>query len=274
MTTEPLSAGPMPLYQQLKQRLRADIARGTYRPGDRLPAEPELIQQFGVSRITVRQALSDLEAEGLVIRRHGKGTFVAERRVVQHLVRLTDFVEDMQMAGLSPSSRVLAFTREDADGETAAALVLPPQTEVVRVDRLRLANGQPIAYDTTWLPLRYGALLHAEELTSETIYHILETRYAIPIEQGVFSFTAASATPSLAAALEIRVGVALLVIERVSYTRNEEPVYVQRRYYRTDRVRYQAALQRRADSAEDSATLRELRPVFRAAADAAGGMAQ
>src|SRR5579859_3662471 len=169
MTLEPLSAGPMPLYQQLKQRLRNEIARGDYKPGDQLPAEPELIQQFGVSRITVRQALSDLEAEGLVIRRHGKGTFVAERRIVQHLVRLTDFVEDMQMAGLSPSSRVLAFTREDADGEIAAALVLPPQTEVARVDRLRLANGQPIAYDTTWLPLRYGALLHAEELTSETI---------------------------------------------------------------------------------------------------------
>ena len=81
MTTEPLTAGPMPLYQQLKQRLRDEIERGDYKPGDQLPAEPELIQQFGVSRITVRQALSDLAAEGLVVRRHGKGTFVAERRI-------------------------------------------------------------------------------------------------------------------------------------------------------------------------------------------------
>jgi GntR family transcriptional regulator len=274
MATEPLSAGPMPLYQQLKQRLRSEIARGTYRPGDRLPAEPELIQQFGVSRITVRQALGDLEAEGLVIRRHGKGTYVAERRIAQHLVRLTDFVEDMQMAGLSPSSRVLAFSREKASGEIAAALALPQQTEVVRIDRLRLANAQPIAYDITWLPLRYGALLHADDLVTETIYHILETRYAIPIEQGAFSFTAACATPSLAAALEIEVGIALLVIERVSYTRNDDPVYVQHRYYRTDRVRYQAALQRRADSAGEASTLRELRPVFRSETDTAGGPAR
>lgn len=259
---EPLSAGPLPLYQQLKQRLRSEIARGTYQPGDRLPAEPDLIDRFGVSRITVRQALSDLEAEGLVIRRHGKGTFVAERRIPQNLVRLTDFVEDMELAGLAPSSRVLSFSREHASSEIAATLALAQQTEVVRVDRLRLANEQPVAYDTTWLPLRYGALLQAEELATETIYHILETRYAIPIEQGVFVFSAACATDDVALALDVEVGAALLVIERVSYTRHDDPVYLQRRYYRTDRVRYQALLQRRPSISEDGPALRELRPVF------------
>lgn len=267
---EPLSAGPVPLYQQLKQRLRSEIARGAYSPGDQLPAEPELIERFGVSRITVRQALSDLEAEGLVIRRHGKGTFVAERRIPQNLVRLTDFVEDMELAGLAPSSRVLSFTREQVSGDIATTLALPQYTEVVRVDRLRLANEQPIAYDTTWLPLRYGALLQAEDLANKTIYHILETGYAIPIEQGVFFFSAACAMDAVARALEVEVGAALLVIERISYTRHDDPVYLQRRYYRTDRVRYQASLQRRQNAADDGSTLRELRPVFRAGPSTAG----
>jgi len=262
VSTEPLSAGAIPLYQQLEQRLRSDIASGVYGPGDRLPAEPELMRTFAVSRITVRQALSDLGAEGLVIRRHGKGTFVAERRIAHDLVRLTDFVEDMQLAGLVPSSHVLEFTRVQADSDVAKVLDLAPRTEVVRVGRLRMANAQPIAYDTTWLPLRYGALLRAEDLVVETIYHILETRYGIPIERGVFSFSAACATPHLASTLGVHIQTALLVIERIPDTRHDEPLYMQRRYYRPDRVRYQAALQRRADPEGSVSTLHELRPIF------------
>ena len=141
MRTEPLTAGPTPLYQQLKERLRAEIARGAYTPGDQLPAEPELIRLYGVSRITVRQALSGLEVEGLIVRRHGKGTFVAERRIAHDLVRLTDFVEDMELAGLAPSSRVLRFAREATTHEVAEALNIPVGTEVVCVDRLRCGSG-------------------------------------------------------------------------------------------------------------------------------------
>lgn len=94
-----LNAGPVPLYQQLKSVLKDDIERGVYKSGDRLPSEPDLIREYGISRITVRQALDDLEVEGLIVRRHGKGTYVAERQIEQELVRLTDFVEDMQRAG-------------------------------------------------------------------------------------------------------------------------------------------------------------------------------
>jgi GntR family transcriptional regulator len=252
----------MPLYQQLKQRLRTEIARGEYKPGDQLPAEPELIQQFGVSRITVRQALSDLAAEGLVVRRHGKGTFVAERRIQHDLVRLTDFVEDMELAGVAPSSRVIAFAHEPASAAVASALMLQAEAEVVRVDRLRLANGEPIACDTAWLPLRYGALLSESDLAAETIIHVLEVRFTIPIERGVFYFTAAAASEMCAQALQVAPGSPLLVIERVSFTHNEEPVYLQRRYYRPDRVQYRVTVQRRADGNGDQTALSELRPIF------------
>ncbi|HLL79040.1 MAG TPA: GntR family transcriptional regulator [Ktedonobacteraceae bacterium] len=258
-----LNQGPIPLYHQLKQILRAEIERGAYQPGDQLPTESELIERYGVSRITVRQALDELEVEGLIVRRHGKGTYVAEKRVEQDLVRLTDFVEDMEMAGLAPSSRVLAFVREPASRAVAEALALLPGEEVTRVDRLRLANGRPIACDTTRLPLRFGLLLAEDMLANETIYHILETRYGIPVEEGTFHITAAAASPEQASLLEIEPHSALLLIERVSFTTGNVPVYVQQRYYRPDRVTYRVSLHRQGDAAGGLSSIREMRPIFR-----------
>ena len=261
MANQHLNTGPVPLYHQLKQILRHEIEQGTYQPGARLPSEPELIRQYGVSRITVRQALDDLEGEGLVIRRHGKGTYVNQQRIEQELVRLTDFVEDMQQAGQNPSSRLLALVHEPARAGIAKALKIPKGTEIVRVDRVRLANGHPIAYDTTWLPLRFGELLTSVDLTKETIYHALETRYAIPVVSGAFHITAATATAPKAALLEINVGDALLVIQRISYTTGEEPIYIQERYYRTDRVQYRVSLQRHDDPL-GSSKINEFRAIF------------
>ncbi len=262
MVTQHLTPGPTPLYHQLKQIVRAEIERGTYQPGDRIPTESELIQDYGVSRITVRQALDELEAEGIVVRRHGKGTYVAEKRIEQDLVRLTDFVEDMEVAGLAPSSKVLAFTREPASREVAEALTLLPGEEVVRVDRLRQANGRPIACDTTRLPLRFGLLLSEETLATETIYHILETRYGIPVEAGTFHITAATATPEQIRLLEVAPSTALLLIQRISYTIGNMPVYVQERYYRPDRVSYRVTLHRQGNATGGMTAIRELRPVF------------
>ena len=261
MVNQRLNAGPVPLYHQLKLVLLKDIEQGMYKPGGRLPSESELIRQYGVSRITVRQALDELEAEGRVVRRHGKGTYVAEAPIEQELVRLTDFVEDMQQAGQNPSSRVLAFVHEPAGPAISKALHTASGTEVVRVDRLRLAEGRPIAYDTTWLPLRFGDLLAGMDLTKETIYHILETRYAIPVLSGAFYITAAEATAELAEHLEVALGSALLVIQRTSYTTGEEPVYVQRRYYRPDRVQYRFILRRHNDEVGGS-KIDEFRAVF------------
>ena len=256
-----LNSGPIPLYHQLKQALSAEIERGVYKPGDRLPSEPELTRTYGVSRITVRQAFDEMESEGLITRRHGKGTYVAERRIEQELVRLTDFMEDMQQAGQNPSSRVLAFARETASQAVTKALSLKEGTEVIRVDRLRMADGRPIALDNTWLPLRFGALLEGMDLAQETIYHILETRYSIEVVSGTFSITATTATKQQADLLNISPGAALLLIQRISYTTANEPVYVQDRYYRPDRVQYRCTL-RRHDHGKGNATINEFRPVF------------
>jgi GntR family transcriptional regulator len=263
MPSEQLTPGPIPLYYQLKQRILHEIERGLYRPGDKLPSEAEMIQRYGVSRITVRQALSELESDGIVVRRHGRGSYVAERNIEQDLVRLTDFVEDMELAGLAPSSQVLLFRREQASSAIAEAVGVADGDEVIRIDRLRKADNQPIAYDITWLPLRFGLLLSEAELQHKTIYHLLETRYNIPIETGVFHITASVATTDQAHLLHVAPGTGLLLIRRTSYTTGNVPVYAQDRYYRTDRVSYRVTLRRHGDAHNGSNSLEELRPIFK-----------
>ncbi|MBX6342257.1 MAG: GntR family transcriptional regulator [Thermomicrobiaceae bacterium] len=254
------AAGEAPLYQQIAATLRREIAGGVFRHGQRLPSEDALCARFGVSRITVRAALDQLADEGLVWRQRGKGTFVAERPVEQQLIRLTDFVEDMAAAGLRPTSRVTHLGEEPAAPEVARALGLQPGARVVRLDRLRLADDQPIAFDVTYLPLRYGRLLDRDRLETETIYHQLETQYGIPVVSGTFILGASKATPELASLLEVERGAPLLVMQRTSYTEGADPIYVQRRYYRADRVRYRLELTRGYPG--EPSRLTEVAPVF------------
>lgn len=255
-----LREGSTPLYQQLAARLRRQIAEGAYRPGDRLPSEAELCAQFGVSRITVRAALDQLVDAGLLWRQRGKGTFVTAPLVEQELIRLTDFVEDMAAAGLRPASRVTHLGEECVPNEISSELELAPGTPVVRLDRLRLADGTPIAFDITYLPLRYGRLLDQEALTSETIYHQFETQYHIPVVSGSFFIEAGKASHELAELLEVERGHALLIISRTSYTEGRSPIYYQTRYYRADRVRYRVELDRGLPG--ERSRLTEFVPVF------------
>jgi GntR family transcriptional regulator len=145
----------------------------------------------------------------------------------------------------------------------AEALNLANATQVYRVDRLRSADGLPIAYDCTWLALRFGVLLTEDSLAHETIYHILETYYGIPIEAGTFHITAAMVTAKQADLLDVPIGASLLVIRRITYTTGNVPVYVQERYYRPDRVSYRISLRRHSgETMGDAASLREPGPVF------------
>lgn len=257
---EPHDAGvPVPLYRRISEELRARIEAGEYAPGDRLPSELELARTYGVSRITSRQALDVLGAQGLLVRRQGMGSFVAARRVTQPLVRLTDFVEDMAEAGLRPESCVLSFAPEAAAPEIASTLDLDPGAEVYRLDRLRLADGSPIALDWTWLPLQFGRLLLDQDLTGRTIYSILEGEYGIPVVSGEYTLAATVADEGQAALLHLPPGAALLVFDRISRTSSTKPVYYQRRFYRADRVQYRLSLQR---TSPGESAIRTFGPVF------------
>ncbi|MFB6249619.1 MAG: GntR family transcriptional regulator [Salinibacter sp.] len=259
-----------PRHEQISDWLREQIDDGTYSVDEKLPSEKELGERFDVSRVTVRRALQTLESEDYIYRRQGLGSFVKERRAAQGLVRLTDFAQDMAQAGLEAASTVEHQAPEAPPADVAVHLDTD-EPKVMRLDRVRLGDGRPVAFDRTWLPMFYAQLLEGHDLTRETIYHILEAEYDIPVLRGHYRLTAASAAPAVAEALDVDEGTALLLIERLSLTEGEKRIYFQRRYYRSDRVAYELEVARDPDQqydADQGMSLRDFEPVFETDADA------
>lgn len=255
----------IPRHTQITRWIEQQIREHSYKPDDKLPSENELATQFDVSRVTIRRALQSLESNGLIYRCQGLGSFVSDTRTPHNLVRLTDFNEDMVRAGMTASSIVRSFTTVEASSTLAQALDLEPGQLVVQIDRLRLGNGEPIAYDSTWMPVFYGQLISEKELQTHTIYRILEEKYNIQIIRGTYHITADLATDGLCRELHAEPGSPLLRIDRSTFTIGDKPVYFQKRYYRSDRVMYEMTLERnRGENGEESGMpLKEFCPVFR-----------
>lgn len=251
------------MHSQISQWLRQKIDDGTYQPDQKLPSENELAKQFDVSRVTIRRALQSLESESIIFRSQGLGSFVSDQRAPHQLVRLTDFHEDMTRAGLSASTSLVRFQTVEAPEWILPTLQLEPATRLIQIDRLRLGDGQAIAFDSTWLPMMYGQLLDPGELETRTIYHILEEQYEIPILRGSYTISADAAPEAIARHLNVETGTPLLLMDRISCTLGEKPVYYQRRYYRSDRVAYEMVLEREPGESEGEMPLKEFNPVFR-----------
>lgn len=224
----PLSpTDPLPLYLQLARRLRGMIADGQ---GDgALPSERELAERFGVSRVTVRKALRELIAEGLLHQRQGAGTFVNRSpHVEQRLSALTSFSEDMQSRGMEAGSRWLSRTVAVATPEEAMALGLPPGAKVARLHRLRLAGGVPMALELATLPLRF--LPNPQEVTG-SLYAVLRQN-GFPPHRALQRLTALCLTPDQAALLDVPEGTAALYIERRTMLEDGTPLELVRSQYR------------------------------------------
>jgi GntR family transcriptional regulator len=226
------------LYLRIKDWLRGAIEKGEYRPGDRIPSEHELMKRFGVSRATIRQAISELVLEGWLYRVQGSGTYVARPKYRQTLSRLTSFTEDMQLLGLTPRSRLLLCQVEGADEKIAAALDIPPGEEVVRIERLRFADEEPMALNTSVIPRRLVPGLEEMDLETGSLYEILEVRYGLILSRAEQTLEPALADPYAAELLGVRVGAPLLLVEGVVYLKNGTPLEWVRILYRGDRYKF------------------------------------
>jgi GntR family transcriptional regulator len=233
------------LYSRVETVLTNEIADGDLRVGHQLPTEDTLIERFGVSRITVRRAIQNLVGRGLVEIRRGKGTFVAAPKITQELTELSGFVEDMHAAGRKPTARVISKEIVTADATVASHLALTRGEHVVRIRRVRLADGIPLSFDETYLPLEIGKKIITNNLKVEPIFSLLERKYDIPLIEAEYKLDAVAAEPDVAAALRVKQRSPIFRVERTSYSTGSRPVDYERLHYRGDLVRFVTHLVRR-----------------------------
>ncbi len=234
---------PAPLYAQVEQALLARLGVDLH-PGDQLPTEEELVRELGVSRITVRRAIQNLAARGLVVTRRGQGSFVAAPRITQPLTALTGFVEDMDAHGLPSRARVLGIEEITAPSTVRTALELPLGARVTHIQRVRLAIGEPVSFDDTYLPVELGRLVAQDDLENEQIFTLLESRHDTPLVEATYALQASTADASVASALDVDEGSAIFRIERTSFTTGQRPVDHEVLYYRGDAITFTTRLPR------------------------------
>lgn len=225
----------LPFYHQLYEILRQNIVRGEWQPDDMLPSEVELMERYNVSRITVRQALDELVNEGLIYRQRGRGTFVAHPTVDQALTRIISFTEDMRQRGFTPGTEVLFSGLEPASPEVAEKLQLEPGAELVRLDRLRLADNEPMSIEESHLVHRTCPGILQHDYAANPLREVLERHYGIRLVRAKQIIRAIAAPRKIADKLSIPANIPLLYIERISYSQQNIPIEFLRLYHRGDR---------------------------------------
>jgi GntR family transcriptional regulator len=237
---------PVPLYTQVKENLRERILDGSYPAHAKLPAESELSTIFGVSRITVRQALSDLQKEGVIFKIPGKGTFVAKPKAFQQLTQLEGFGEAMSRMGYEIYNQVTSHKIIAAPPNVAQQLQLPPGSDVAEIKRVRHLNREPVSLEETYLPADIGERLLREELASRDIFLILENDYGIALGRADLQVDAMLADDTLAHALRVEQGSAVLRIERLTHRADGAPLDFEYLYFRGDAFQYRLQINRRS----------------------------
>jgi GntR family transcriptional regulator len=207
-----IDPGYVPHHRRIEQVLRERITR--LRPGDRLPSDAELVAEFGVSRMTARNAMQRLAEEGLVARQPGRGSFVTTPPAHRRADRLMTFSHEMARRGRTPSSRLLERAIRPSTRAEAAALDLPVGEPVIEIRRIRLADSQPIAVESAVLVKSCAAAVMTADLERGSLHEAI-TRGGQTLRRGTGTVTAAGATAEDARLLDIRRGDALLVERRV-----------------------------------------------------------
>jgi GntR family transcriptional regulator len=227
---------PMPIFAQIRARLEDAIASGTLISHQRIPSERRLSEHFGVSRMTVRQALDAMTHDRLLYSRAGRGTFVSDRKVIeQPLQHLTSFTQDILARGMRPSSRVLDERIVYASFEMARLFGLAPTVELVRLTRLRLADDEPLAIETVHIPARYVPGLLDRDLAAESLYTVLNREYGLSLSGARQTIEAAAPTPEEMGLLAMDAPLPVLKISRLTVDANDRVVEYVRSVYRGDR---------------------------------------
>jgi GntR family transcriptional regulator len=232
--------GASPVYRRLQVALGDAIASGALKPGAVLPAERELALELGISRVTVRRAMAELVRNGLVIQRHGSGTYVSgtRERVVQSLSRLYSFSEDMTSRGRMPGTLWLGRELSVANADEARRLEISNGEPIVRMRRLRLADNEPIALETSLIP---AVMLPDPKQIEDSLYQTLRDLGHVPV-RAVQRFSAINLDEESARLLKVTTGAAALDIYRITRRDDGTVVEFSRSIFRGDAYDFVAEL--------------------------------
>lgn len=235
---------PLPLYHQLKDILKRKIINEEWPVGSLIPTELELIQEYQVSRTTVREAVLELVNQGLLHKKQGKGTIVTSAKVEERLGSLTGFAEEILGKGLKHSARLLSSEFKKNRYYEISQLGLNEGDSVFFIDRIRLADNEPIAYERSCWPEEIGKLLLNEDLNAIAFYKVLEEKHGIILKEANETIHAVNATQHEAELLSVSSGEALLERRRVSYDVTGKAIEYTKTKYRNDKYSYKVHLQR------------------------------
>lgn len=224
----------VPNYFRLESHLRESIRNGDLKPGNPIPPESHLCQQYSVSRTTVRQALSRLVYDGLIVRHRGRGSFVAEPRL-EHSKPFLSFEEEMLARGATTGIKLLDLRTEPVKGRAAENLGLPEGTAVMVLERLRFVNGQVVGYEIRYLPEEIGKALTSDEIHNQPLVPALRRILGKPRTRLSLNVTASTARRKEASVLETKVGAPVLVREHTWYYEPEGPMQYGKSIFRGDR---------------------------------------
>ncbi len=231
-----------PLYAQTAEALRKRVG-SEWRVGDRIPAEPRLCEEFGVSSITMRRAVATLVAEGLLVRLQGRGTFVAaDRSIVQGPPRLTSFTEDMEARGWVSTARVITIQTGKVSADVCLQLGIGEGSVVTAIERVRLADGEAVALQVAYLPAIVFPGLEQFDFARDSLYKVLKDRYDVQPAAATESYRASTAGPEEAKLLEVPPGSAVLRAERVTVDGAGHKIEYVRSVIRGDRYSLQLRL--------------------------------
>jgi GntR family transcriptional regulator len=227
-----------PLYSQIAARLEEQIAAGKLAAGMRLPPERELSQALRVNRMTLRQALHELEIKGLLVRRRGAGNYVAEPIIERHAGRLTSFTSVMQRRGYKTGAKIIKFEKQPVDAAMAVKLQIRAASLVYHIHRLRLIDGEPVMLERYTIPVARFPGLDKHDLEHRSMYKVMEEEYGVAVVQARQSLEPVVADQYAAKLLCIKRGMPLMQERRISFDKNNRPVEAGCDLYRGDRFRF------------------------------------
>ncbi|GEK29478.1 GntR family transcriptional regulator [Furfurilactobacillus siliginis] len=219
-----------PIYIQIHNRLRKTVEDGQWQIGDKIPSERELAVQFGVSRMTLRQAVQTLVEEGLLERRVGAGTYVANRKVQERMSGVTSFTELMEQAGKVPSSRTVSYHITTPSLSESEKLQLTSDEQVLRMERIRFGNDEPICFEVATVPERLIRKFSKEDVTN-SLYRVLEDEAGLKVGHAQQTVSAMTASERVSEYLNIKRNDPLLRLRQLSFLDDGTPFeYVRTQY--------------------------------------------